>query len=88
MSEITRTFFAIEIPEPLGRPLSRLQATLAPELPGCRWASEDTPFHMTLAFLGDVRNRDLNHLQELVASSVGQFEPCDLHFEGVGAFPS
>jgi 2'-5' RNA ligase len=88
MSDTTRTFFAIEIPEPLGRELSRLQETLAPELPGCRWASKDTPFHMTLAFLGEVRSRDLNGLQELVASSVGQFEPCDLHFEGLGAFPS
>jgi 2'-5' RNA ligase len=88
MSETTRTFFAIEIPEPLGQELSRLQETVAPELTGCRWASKDTPFHMTLAFLGEVRNRDLNRLQELVASSVGQFEPCPLYFEGLGAFPS
>jgi RNA 2',3'-cyclic 3'-phosphodiesterase len=88
MSETTRTFFAIEIPGPLGRELNRLQDTLAPELTKCRWTTGDTPFHTTLAFLGDVRNRDLSGLHQLVASSVRKFEPCALHFEGLGAFPS
>jgi RNA 2',3'-cyclic 3'-phosphodiesterase len=88
MSQTTRTFFAIEIPEPMGRALREVQRTLAPELTGCRWTSEKTPFHLTLAFLGDVRNGDLGRLVEAVATSVGQFPPCELHFEGVGAFPS
>jgi RNA 2',3'-cyclic 3'-phosphodiesterase len=88
MSDTTRTFFAIEIPEPLGEELNRLQKTLAPELPGCRWARDNIPFHMTMAFLGDVRDLDLGRLHELVASSMGRFEPCELRFEGLGAFPS
>ena len=61
---------------------------LAPELGGCRWTSENTGFHLTLAFLGDVRNGDLGRLVEAVASSVGGFSTCELHFEGLGAFPS
>jgi RNA 2',3'-cyclic 3'-phosphodiesterase len=88
MSETTRTFFAIEIPEPLGQELRGLQKTLALELPGCRFTGDNTPFHMTMAFLGDVRDDDLRSLHELVASSVARFEPCELRFEGLGAFPS
>ncbi len=88
MSQTTRTFFAIEIPEPMGSALREVQRTLAPELTGCRWSSEKTAFHMTLAFLGDVRNGDLGRLVEAVASRVGRCPPCELHFEGVGAFPS
>jgi 2'-5' RNA ligase len=88
MSETTRTFFAIEIPEPLGQALRRLQKTLQPELPGCRFTRDNTPFHMTMAFLGDVRDGDLRRLLDLVASSVARFEPFELRFEGLGAFPS
>jgi RNA 2',3'-cyclic 3'-phosphodiesterase len=87
MSETTRTFFAIEIPERLGFELVRLQEKLAHDLPECRWA-RSTPFHLTLAFLGDVRDHDLAGLHELVAASVGRFEPIELCFEGIGTFPS
>jgi RNA 2',3'-cyclic 3'-phosphodiesterase len=87
-SETTRTFFAIEIPEAMGNALRELQKALAPELPGCRFTRDDTPLHMTLAFLGDVRNGDLSGLLDLVAASVGRFPPCELHSVGLGAFPS
>jgi RNA 2',3'-cyclic 3'-phosphodiesterase len=87
MGDTTRTFFAIEIPERLGRDLERLQSDLTADIPGCRPAMS-RPFHMTLAFLGDVPNRDLERLHEHVASSVCRFEPLNLRFDGLGAFPS
>lgn len=88
MSETTRTFFAIEIPEPLETELRRVQGILAPELPACRFTRESTPFHMTLAFLGDVRDADSSLLHDLVIASVARFHPCELQFQGLGAFPS
>jgi 2'-5' RNA ligase len=87
MGDTTRTFFAIEIPESLGRGIERLQERLTADLPGCRWAMS-RPFHMTLAFLGDVPNHYLESLQKIVASSVYRFQPFDLRFDGLGAFPS
>jgi RNA 2',3'-cyclic 3'-phosphodiesterase len=87
MGETTRTFFAIEVPEQMGRELERLQTRLAPDIPGCRWASSGS-FHLTLAFLGEVPDSDLSRLHELVASRVCRFEPIELSFEGLGAFPS
>jgi len=82
-----RTFFAIEIPEQLGRELRALQAELSPDLPGWRF-TRNTPFHVTLAFLGDVPDHDLARLQERVAENVVQFEPCEFQIKGLGAFPS
>jgi 2'-5' RNA ligase len=87
MGETTRTFFAIEVPEPIGLDLVRVQEALAPDLPGYRF-TRSTPFHLTLAFVGDVQNDDLNQLHAVVAESVSRFEPVELRFDGLGAFPS
>ena len=70
MPECTRVFIAIAVPEPLERELARLQAELAPAVPGCRWASA-LPFHLTLAFLGDVPDSDLSAICQVVAASDG-----------------
>jgi RNA 2',3'-cyclic 3'-phosphodiesterase len=87
MRETTRTFIAIPIPEPVGHQLARWQQSLAPEIPGCRWV-ESLPLHITLAFLGDVRNRDLNDLCQAVATAAESFNQFELRVEGLGAFPS
>jgi 2'-5' RNA ligase len=87
MPDTTRTFIAIPVPEPQGENLLSLQAKLAPEVPGCRWTAS-LPFHVTLAFLGDVPNRDLNDLGQAVGSAVESFQPLELRLEGLGAFPS
>jgi RNA 2',3'-cyclic 3'-phosphodiesterase len=87
MSETTRTFVAIAVPEPLGRELAALQALLATDVSGCRW-TENLPFHTTLVFLGDVRNSDGDRVCESINSAAGRFESFELSVEGLGAFPS
>ncbi len=87
MRETTRTFIAIPIPEPIEKKLVRRQSELTPKVPGCKWTA-GLPFHITLAFLGDVRNNDLNELCLAVAAAVEPFGRFDLQVEGLGAFPS
>jgi 2'-5' RNA ligase len=87
MPDCTRVFIAIAVPEPLERQLLRLQAELAPEVPGCRWTSA-LPFHLTMAFLGSVPNSDLGAICEAVSSSAGMIEPFEIEVTGLGAFPS
>jgi 2'-5' RNA ligase len=87
MPEYTRVFIAIAIPEALERQLVRFQEELAPAIPGCRWTSA-LPFHLTLAFLGDVPNSDLSEICRVVAASAGEIEPFEIEVKGVGAFPS
>ena len=88
MSDSTRTFFAIEVPEKLGQQLHQVQWALTEEVARIRWGSSNEPFHITLAFLGEVRNSDLSGLHELVAGGVARFDPLELQFVGLGAFPS
>jgi RNA 2',3'-cyclic 3'-phosphodiesterase len=87
MSDCTRTFVAISLPDRLDRKLSDCQAMLAPGSPGFRWAS-GRPFHATLAFLGDVNNRDLSRVCESIQASVADFKPIELALDGLGAFPN
>jgi 2'-5' RNA ligase len=93
MPQTTRTFVAIAVPEPLGQKLARLQTELAPLIPGCRWTTSQ-PFHATVAFLGDVRDRDLNEVCKAVEGGVvagaesGAFEALEVRLQGLGAFPS
>ena len=68
MPKTTRTFVAIPIPAPLGEKLVRLQGLLAPQVPAARWTTT-LPFHMTLAFLGDVADTDLNAVCKAVAQA-------------------
>jgi RNA 2',3'-cyclic 3'-phosphodiesterase len=86
MSETTRTFIAVPVPEVIAPRLVAVQKDLASELPGCRWVSAP-PFHATLAFLGSVRNRDLKAVCDAVAASAGPFEPIELELRGIGTFP-
>ncbi len=87
MPDTTRTFVAVTVPEALGQKLTRLQGQLAPEVPGVRWTATP-PFHVTLAFLGDVEDADLTAVCRGVAEASAGFAPLDLRIEGLGAFPN
>ena len=87
MARTTRTFIALPVPSALGEKLTRLQSLLAPKVPAARWSSSP-PFHMTLAFLGDVPDNDLNTVCKAVAEASLPFSPFELRLESVGAFPN
>jgi RNA 2',3'-cyclic 3'-phosphodiesterase len=87
MPECTRTFIAIAVPEPVEQELARLQAELAPEVAGCHWTST-RPFHITLAFLGDVPDSDLNQICQTVTASTISLDRFEVEVHGLGAFPN
>jgi 2'-5' RNA ligase len=93
MPQTTRTFVAIEVPESSGQKLVRLQKELGPLIPHCRWTAAQ-PFHVTLAFLGDVKDRDLNDVCKAVEAGAvlgtesGAFDAFEVKLHGLGAFPS
>ena len=87
MASTTRTFIAVAVPEALGQKLTRLQTLLAPDLADVRW-STTLPFHLTLAFLGDVAHTDLNDLCRATAAAVLASKPFELRLEALGVFPN
>ena len=86
MAHATRSFVAIALPPAQRTRLSRLQTLIAPDLPNARWTLGDQ-FHVTLAFLGDIPDVDLNGLCRAVAEAVLPLRPFDLTLQGLGAFP-
>ncbi|MFO0909738.1 MAG: RNA 2',3'-cyclic phosphodiesterase [Isosphaeraceae bacterium] len=86
MADTTRTFVAVAVPESLAARLRRLQQDLAPEVPEARMAVTP-PFHVTLAFLGDVPHVDLSSVCRAVNAAAEAFSPFELTLQGVGAFP-
>lgn len=86
MARTTRTFVAIPIPDNLGAKVGRLQSQLAAQVPDVRWASSGD-FHLTLAFLGDVDDTDLNNVCRVVAEVSRGVESFELRIEGFGVFP-
>jgi RNA 2',3'-cyclic 3'-phosphodiesterase len=87
MAHTTRTFVAVPIPANLAEKLARLQGLLAAEVPGVRWVDR-SQFHVTLAFLGDVPDADLNAVCTAVSNAAVGFEPLELRLEGLGVFPN
>ncbi len=87
MSRPTRTFVAVPIPRDRAEKLQRLQTLIAPSLPNARWVDADK-FHVTLAFLGDVPDEDLNPLCRTVTEALKEFPPFTLAIEKLGVFPN
>lgn len=81
-----RSFVAIELPDAAQRELSRLSARLDAGDIGVRWIPADQ-MHLTLKFLGDVDERDLPMLCDLLSEAAVECEPFDLSLRGAGCFP-
>lgn len=52
-----------------------------------RWSS-DEQWHLTLAFLPSVADRDLDELVERLAETAGRRNPFELRLQGAGSFPN
>jgi len=87
MAQTTRTFIAIPLPDTIGDRLTRLQGRLAPQAPSVRW-NATPPFHVTLAFLGDVPYVDLNAICGAVTAAARTVRRFELTVTGLGAFPN
>ena len=82
-----RTFIAIEIPETVKVELAKLQAKLRRTGAEVGWANPDT-IHLTLRFLGETEERQLDQVKQLCANTAAEFHPFTLRFKDTGYFPN
>jgi 2'-5' RNA ligase len=82
-----RLFVAVVPPPEVAAELDGRTAALRPAWPGLRWTGPDA-WHITLAFLGDVREQVLPELGVRLERAAGRHPVLELAVAGAGAFPA
>lgn len=81
-----RAFLALLPPPELTEHLEEFVAPRRDADPGLRWAG-DEQFHLTLAFLPDLAEVDVDPLMDRLRALGTERDPIDLRLRGGGAFP-
>lgn len=81
-----RTFIAAEIPAAVKRNIARDLDRLRILAPRVKWSHTDN-LHLTLRFLGDIPENDLEELFEALREDLAGMQPFALEMTGMGAFP-
>lgn len=82
-----RLFIAIGLPDDIKEDLAREVEKLQPALdPGVRFAVVDS-WHITLVFLGDQSDDDINLINQALAETVTEFAPAAIRFDRIAYGP-
>jgi RNA 2',3'-cyclic 3'-phosphodiesterase len=87
-----RVFVAVDVGDAVRREAMRVVATLSGKLeavktpPRVAWV-KPAALHVTIKFIGEVEEPEVERLQELLAPPI-EMPPFELAWRGVGAFPS
>jgi 2'-5' RNA ligase len=82
-----RLFIAIELGQEQRDTLERIQGRLKKQLPAVRWV-KPASVHLTLRFLGSVKEQDLERVKEIMNEVSSHASPFALWLREVGAFPN
>ena len=81
-----RCFIAIEIPSCVQRVFEKIQNELRTEIGKAVWIRFGN-FHLTLKFLGDVKNNSISEIRNAIEKVAIKQKPFALDFGGIGTFP-
>jgi 2'-5' RNA ligase len=87
MPESIRTFVAVEFPEKIISWIGSIQENLRSYGLGIRWVPPGN-IHLTLKFLGDIKESDVESVGRAMFASTRRFAPLSITAKGIGAFPS
>ena len=82
-----RCFVAIEIPEYVQRVFEKIQNELRSEIGKASWTRIGN-FHLTLKFLGDVKQDSIPDVCNAINNVAIKQKPFTLEFGGIGTFPN
>ncbi|MBV8881904.1 MAG: RNA 2',3'-cyclic phosphodiesterase, partial [Planctomycetaceae bacterium] len=81
-----RCFVAVPVAEPVRDLLVRVQDELRRADAQIKWVERNN-LHLTLKFLGDVDDRQVAALKELLSAEAARWKPLHLQYGGIGTFP-
>jgi 2'-5' RNA ligase len=82
-----RLFFAVPVPNPTKAPIEALLPEISRSIPEARIAAA-AGWHLTLAFLGQVRPESAADVVNVGETAVAGLPPARLRLEGAGGFPN
>ena len=82
-----RTFIAVDIGKTIRDRIVRLQESLARAATDVKWVEHDN-LHVTLIFLGEVVDKELPRVCEVVSDGVGRRASFTMSIETTGCFPN
>jgi 2'-5' RNA ligase len=87
--EKIRSFIALEMPDEIRRALDEISFNLRKELANVplRWVPIEN-IHLTLKFLGDIDQAQVQAVDEILKSLTKGLRPFDISLEDLGAFPN
>ncbi|MCL5103722.1 MAG: RNA 2',3'-cyclic phosphodiesterase [Armatimonadetes bacterium] len=85
--KVIRTFVAVLIDEGIRRRIAEVQEQLKKFAVGVKWVAPEN-LHITLKFLGDVREDELPRVHAAVGDAVKGMPRFEMSFGGLGAFPN
>jgi len=86
-SDAIRCFAAIEIPEKIQALLVDVQKAFRPKIERASWTKHGN-FHLTLKFLGEVENRNVDEIGAALQRIAISQNPFSIEIGGIGAFPN
>jgi len=81
-----RTFIALDLTEETKQELTRLQSGLKKSQADVKWVNPQN-IHLTLKFLGEISEQQVNQVKEVLDRISSQFKPYEITLSGIGAFP-
>jgi 2'-5' RNA ligase len=81
-----RSFIAIEIPPPLKARMEEIQRELRGTDADVKWVRPEA-IHLTLKFLGPIRQEDVERISRALAPIVSGGESFEVRVKGLGCFP-
>jgi RNA 2',3'-cyclic 3'-phosphodiesterase len=82
-----RSFIAIEIPLSLKSRMEEVQRNLRHTDADVKWVRPEA-IHLTLKFLGSIRQEDVERISHALAPVVAQVESFEVRVQGMGCFPN
>lgn len=81
-----RVFIAIELPDKIKKELALIQGRMKPTPNKIKWV-EPSSLHITLKFLGEIKEEILQNVFRTVEEVAAEFLPFYIEIKGAGTFP-
>jgi 2'-5' RNA ligase len=84
---VIRTFVAVLLDEDLRKKIAEAQEQVKRLAPDVKWVAPEN-FHVTLKFLGNVREDRIGEIAAAIDETAQGFSPFEMTVSGLGAFPN